>query len=159
MCTKQICICHHSIGRHLVLSKTSMSISGPCQIVLDRTKYQGPFGVDQMFARMFWTEPNMTRYQEQFAMDQMSDACFLDRTKWSCKHQGLFGVDPMSPWMFWTGPNMISRTFWQGPNVWWTKCLMDLLDRTKNQGQFGVNKMSDGHFKWDQMSSRKRSTY
>ena len=33
---------------HLVLFKTSMSVFGPCQVVLDRAKYQGCFGVDKM---------------------------------------------------------------------------------------------------------------
>ena len=33
---------------HLVLFKTSVSVSGPCQVVLDRTKYQERFGVDKM---------------------------------------------------------------------------------------------------------------
>lgn len=30
------------------LSKTSMSTFDPCQMVLDRRKYQGPFDMDQM---------------------------------------------------------------------------------------------------------------
>ena len=47
------------LAGHLVLSKTSMSIFGPCQMVLERTKYQGPFGMDQMSPWMFWTEPSV----------------------------------------------------------------------------------------------------
>lgn len=35
------------VKRYLVLSNTSMT-SGPRQMVLDRTKHQRPFGVDQM---------------------------------------------------------------------------------------------------------------
>lgn len=33
---------------HLVLFKTSMSIFGPCQVILDRAKYQERFGVGKM---------------------------------------------------------------------------------------------------------------
>lgn len=36
----------------------------------------------------------------------------------------------------------ISRVFWHGPNVLWTKCLMDVLYRTKYQGHFGQDQMS-----------------
>ena len=61
---------------HLVLSETSMSIFGPCQMVLDRTKYQRPFGVDQKSPWTFWTGPNMTKYQGPFGVDQISHGCF-----------------------------------------------------------------------------------
>ena len=73
-----------------------MSIFGPCQMVLDRTKYQGPYGVGQM-----------------------------------------------SPWM--SGQDQmvlqISRTFWCGQIVLWTKFLMVVLYRTKYQGPFGMDQM------------------
>lgn len=38
---------------NLVLSKTSMSKFGPCQMVLDSAIYQGHFGVDQISYRRF----------------------------------------------------------------------------------------------------------
>ena len=35
-----------SVERMLQLSKVSVSVLGPCQVVLDRTKYQGLFGME-----------------------------------------------------------------------------------------------------------------
>ena len=37
-----------SLVRLLVLSKMSMDLFGPCQVVFGRIEYQGHFGVDQM---------------------------------------------------------------------------------------------------------------
>ena len=69
--------------RYLVLCKKSMSIFGPCQKVLDSTKFQGPF----------WHGPNVstdvldkTKYQGPFGMDLMSYGCLGQdqmSTNWS----------------------------------------------------------------------------
>ena len=64
-----------------------------------------------------------------------------------CQHQGTFGINQMSYrpnvlWIFWTGPT--SRTFWRGPDVLWSKYLMDALERTSYQGTFGVDQMTYG---------------
>lgn len=42
----------------------------------------------------------------------------------------------------------ISRAFWHGPNVLWTKCLMDVLNRTKYQRHFGQDQMSVNHLSY-----------
>ena len=50
--------------------------------ILDRTKYQGPFGVVQMSLGMFWAGPNMNKYQGPLCVDQMSYWVYWDRTKY-----------------------------------------------------------------------------
>lgn len=62
--------------------------TGSGQIVLDRIKYQGPFGMDQMSLQTFWTEPNgPANIKDIFCCgpNVFMDRCLmdlLDRTKY-----------------------------------------------------------------------------
>ena len=95
------------------MSEMSMSIFGPCQMVLDKTKYQGPFGMDQMsyghlrqdkmflqVSRTSWCGPKFL--WTRCLMDQISYERFgqnqISKTFW-CETNVL--------WMFWTGPNVL----------------------------------------------------
>lgn len=77
-----------------------MSIFDPWQEVLDKTKYQGLFGMNQISPWMFWIIKNITKYRGHFGMDQISWRHFED--------------------------NQRVKTSWV-----WTKCLADVLHRTK----------------------------
>lgn len=71
------CTRPHVVSSHLVLAEIFMSIFGLYQMVLDRTKYQGPFGMDQMSYGCFGQDPKSCKYGP-FIRDQQShgsDVC------------------------------------------------------------------------------------
>lgn len=49
--------------------------------------------------------------------------------------------------------DICSKTIWHGPDI-----LMDILDKIKFQGPFGLNQMSFGHFEQDQISANLQIT-
>ena len=80
-------------AEYLLLCPISfMSIFGSCQMVLNRTKYQGPFAMNQMSPWMFWTGSKCpANIKDLWAWTKIL-MDILDRTK----YQGLFGLDQMS---------------------------------------------------------------
>ena len=76
----------------LVLSKTSMSIFGPCQIVLDRTKYQRLFGIDQCLMDVLdRTRCLLTRI--------LNTCSLLQSRQWLCNsnYRGAMRMDDIAP--------------------------------------------------------------
>ena len=67
--------------------------------------------MDQISPGMFWTGPNMTKYQGPFGVDQMSNGHFgqkqmvlqMSRTFW---HEPKISYGSNILQMFWTGPSV-----------------------------------------------------
>lgn len=94
--------------------------------------FAGPFGLVQNVHKTFGPLQNVLDIWSYLVLSKTS-------MKTLSPHQKAFDI--------------CSKTIWHGPDI-----LMDILDKIKFQGPFGLNQMSFGHFEQDQISANLQIT-